>query len=308
MAPRAIERGGMHVDEEIWNNVLKERIFQTGEEADHWNGFRATFTTWIRENRENSNRSSAPPEMPISGAEAFKVEWNAIRSVETSFNDSIALELKTFVEQCSQKATRNENVPILLAGGGSQMPGLLDALDRATQGKVLIWNDSEYATALGAAVSSTSSLWSQASNHQQTTSPTSATSSEKPSDSEEGSNKPPPAPRQPQAQAPAPQAQAPAPQAPNIRKQQVAGAQEAPTTIMSRLAIASMVLGILWLGWIGSLLAVIFGHVSLSQCRKNPHLRGRGFAIAGVTLGWIGLGISLFVGCCYIYFQVFGLK
>ncbi|MGH7703636.1 MAG: DUF4190 domain-containing protein, partial [Gemmatimonadales bacterium] len=28
----------------------------------------------------------------------------------------------------------------------------------------------------------------------------------------------------------------------------------------SGLAIASLVLGILWLGWVGSLLAVIFGH------------------------------------------------
>ena len=31
------------------------------------------------------------------------------------------------------------------------------------------------------------------------------------------------------------------------------------------LAIASMVLGIVWVYWIGSILAVIFGHVALSQ-------------------------------------------
>ena len=71
--------------------------------------------------------------------------------------------------------------------------------------------------------------------------------------------------------------------------------QPAPYPPMSGLAIASMVLGILWLWWIGSLLAVIFGHVSLSQCRQNPYMRGRGFAIAGVALGWVGLGF-LFLG------------
>ena len=57
----------------------------------------------------------------------------------------------------------------------------------------------------------------------------------------------------------------------------------------SGLAIASMVLGILWLYWIGSILAVIFGHVSLNQMSTDPTLRGRGMAIAGLVLGYIGV-------------------
>ena len=56
-----------------------------------------------------------------------------------------------------------------------------------------------------------------------------------------------------------------------------------------------MVLGILWLYWIGSILAVIFGHVALSQIRKNPSIQGRGMALAGAILGWIGLGVLLIV-------------
>jgi hypothetical protein len=53
-------------------------------------------------------------------------------------------------------------------------------------------------------------------------------------------------------------------------------------------AIASMVLGILWIWWIGSILAVIFGHVALGQiARQNQS--GRGMAIAGLVLGYIGL-------------------
>ena len=56
-----------------------------------------------------------------------------------------------------------------------------------------------------------------------------------------------------------------------------------------------MVLGIIWLYWIGSILAVIFGHIALSQIRKNPSIQGRGMAIAGLVLGWVGVGVLLIV-------------
>jgi hypothetical protein len=59
----------------------------------------------------------------------------------------------------------------------------------------------------------------------------------------------------------------------------------------SGLAVASMVLGILWIFYIGSILAVIFGHIAISQTGKNPALRGRGMAIAGLVLGYIGIAI-----------------
>ena len=60
------------------------------------------------------------------------------------------------------------------------------------------------------------------------------------------------------------------------------------------LAIASMVLGILWLYWLGSILALIFGYVALSQIRRRGE-SGRGMAIAGVVLGWIGLATAIAV-------------
>lgn len=59
----------------------------------------------------------------------------------------------------------------------------------------------------------------------------------------------------------------------------------------SGLAIASMVLGILWIYWIGSILAVIFGHVAMSQTNRDPSLRGKGMATAGLVLGYIGVGL-----------------
>lgn len=55
-----------------------------------------------------------------------------------------------------------------------------------------------------------------------------------------------------------------------------------------------MILGILWVYWIGSILAVIFGHIALRQTRRNGS-RGRGMAIAGLVLGYIGVAILAFV-------------
>lgn len=57
------------------------------------------------------------------------------------------------------------------------------------------------------------------------------------------------------------------------------------------MAIAAMVLGILWLFWIGSILAVIFGHIAMSRIKHDRTLGGRGMAVAGLVLGYIGLGV-----------------
>jgi hypothetical protein len=62
------------------------------------------------------------------------------------------------------------------------------------------------------------------------------------------------------------------------------------------LAIASMVVGILWLYWIGSVLALVFGYVARSQIDRSGGLEGgRGMAIAGIVLGWVGVGILLII-------------
>lgn len=65
---------------------------------------------------------------------------------------------------------------------------------------------------------------------------------------------------------------------------------QAPT---NGLAIASMVVGLFWMWWIGSVLAIVFGHVALGQIARNGQ-SGRGIAIAGLVLGYIGLATLLF--------------
>jgi hypothetical protein len=63
---------------------------------------------------------------------------------------------------------------------------------------------------------------------------------------------------------------------------------------MNGMAIASMVLGILWVYWIGSILALVFGYVALNQI-KTRNENGRGMAVAGVVLGWVGAGTLVLV-------------
>ncbi len=71
-----------------------------------------------------------------------------------------------------------------------------------------------------------------------------------------------------------------------------------PTFVQSRsstngLAVASLVVGLFWMWWIGSVLAVVFGHLALGQIARNGQ-SGRGLAIAGLVLGYIGLATLLF--------------
>ena len=65
----------------------------------------------------------------------------------------------------------------------------------------------------------------------------------------------------------------------------------APSRTTNGYAIASMVLGILWVWWLGSVLALVFGYVAKNQIdRSNGMESGRGMAIAGIVLGWVGVG------------------
>jgi Domain of unknown function (DUF4190) len=71
-----------------------------------------------------------------------------------------------------------------------------------------------------------------------------------------------------------------------------------PVTRTNGLAIASLVLGILWLFWLGSLVGLVLGLVALKQI-KDRNQGGRGIAIAGVVLSvlWlVGLVVAAIVG------------
>jgi hypothetical protein len=55
------------------------------------------------------------------------------------------------------------------------------------------------------------------------------------------------------------------------------------------LAIASLVLGILWMAGLGAVLALIFGLVALKQIKQSGQTQsGHGIALAGTILGGVG--------------------
>lgn len=74
----------------------------------------------------------------------------------------------------------------------------------------------------------------------------------------------------------------------------------------SGLAITSLVSGIL--GWtllplIGSLVAILTGHMARGEIRRsNGQLDGDGLAVAGLVLGWISIGLMVLAVLLVVFF------
>lgn len=89
--------------------------------------------------------------------------------------------------------------------------------------------------------------------------------------------------------------QAPPVEPPTQRPVAVAPRINVPRT--SGLAIAALVLGILWMFGLGSFLAVVFGAIALRTIsRSGGAVGGKGMAVAGLVLGIVGMiGATLIV-------------
>ncbi len=76
------------------------------------------------------------------------------------------------------------------------------------------------------------------------------------------------------------------------------------------MAVASLVLGLLGtnvLFFLGSILAVVFGHIALRQIRESgDHLGGRGLAIAGLIFGYAVIIITVVVGIVFFLALLLG--
>lgn len=69
-----------------------------------------------------------------------------------------------------------------------------------------------------------------------------------------------------------------------------------PMRTTSSLAVVSLVAGLLgWTlaPWIGSIVAIITGHMARSEIRRDPAIEGDGLAVAGLVLGWAMMLISV---------------
>ena len=83
----------------------------------------------------------------------------------------------------------------------------------------------------------------------------------------------------------------------------------APQPLSSGWAIASLacgVAGFVGAGLIGSVLAIIFGYIGLNEIKKSGDvMQGRGMAIAGLVMGYVGAALSLIF--IVVYFGFFFL-
>lgn len=74
------------------------------------------------------------------------------------------------------------------------------------------------------------------------------------------------------------------------------------------LAITSLVLGILsmiccGMGVVTGIPAVICGHIATGRMKKDPNLQGKGLAVAGLIMGYLGIVVSVVY---LIYVVAFG--
>ena len=74
----------------------------------------------------------------------------------------------------------------------------------------------------------------------------------------------------------------------------------------SSLAVISLIAGIA--GWsvlpvLGSIGAIITGHLARSEIRRQPEqLEGDGLAIAGLVMGWLSVTLWILVAVCFLLF------
>ena len=78
-----------------------------------------------------------------------------------------------------------------------------------------------------------------------------------------------------------------------------------PARLTSTLAIASLISGIL--GWtlvplLGSIVAIVTGHLARAEIRRDPSLAGDSLAIIGLVLGWVAvLGVLLGIAVLFLF-------
>lgn len=90
------------------------------------------------------------------------------------------------------------------------------------------------------------------------------------------------------------------------------GAYSWPAPQTSGMAIASLVCSIVGLVAIGALggvvsaVGVIFGHLALREIKNSNGWRGgRGLALSGTIIGYIGIGLSLLFLALYVLYLIF---
>jgi len=88
-----------------------------------------------------------------------------------------------------------------------------------------------------------------------------------------------------------------------------------PPRQTSGLAVASLILSIVSLpltcgccgtGLVAAVLAIVFGHVAISQIRRSEgRLNGKGLAVAGLVVGYASVAIQILVTILLVIWTIF---
>lgn len=66
------------------------------------------------------------------------------------------------------------------------------------------------------------------------------------------------------------------------------------TSVMAIVSLVSGILGWTLVPWLGSIVAIITGHMARNEIRANPATKeGDGLALAGLILGWSMMILSI---------------
>ena len=84
-----------------------------------------------------------------------------------------------------------------------------------------------------------------------------------------------------------------------------AGHEQGSDPGINPLALASLVLGMVWVYWLGSILAIVLGCIALRQIR-GLRQTGAGLAIAGIVLGCVGMAVL--VGALLLRVPIFAVS
>lgn len=77
-----------------------------------------------------------------------------------------------------------------------------------------------------------------------------------------------------------------------------------PARSMAGLSLVMGILGLTVLPLLGSLVAIVTGHLARAQIRRNPQLGGDTLAMAGLVFGWLAVLLAALIAA--VFFLVFG--
>lgn len=76
------------------------------------------------------------------------------------------------------------------------------------------------------------------------------------------------------------------------------------TNVLAVISMIASIAGAIWiLPFVGSLAGAIMGHIALKQIATTGE-KGRGMALAGVIVGWVGLGLIVLATIAFFLFFI----